>query len=415
MHNINHSTASGGLFTENHRQHSTPARGYVSPKPIAGTNTVGLKEPGTASTSRAANSSSCHQDSHSVNTSLLLARCQTLQSLGCNEDACKLLLHAFKSEGGDPEAAVPCRNQAVNLALVHFWWGINESLNAEKLLIAAFQQSSGDLQSGRPCRSPEINLLLAQHFLRTGWLDSLIKLAIATPTAGTDCKPMKRTVHFIRHAEGQHNLAARLDPKNWHLRYDLLDPPTTAAGKKQCRDFALSTTQNHLCNARLIVTSPMNRTIETATYCMAQLVNKAQWIALESIREQIGTVPCDHRRTVSSHRATFPHVNFDQITFDDDILKAVYQHNQCPEPDEHVILRCLAFMKWLNTRPEKEIVVVSHGNFLFQLFSYVLTQSANKQDECTINYNADRRQPVKPIARFRNGEMRSLVLNTIPS
>lgn len=414
MININHS-AGCGLFTAIRGQHSTPATGYVSPKPVASTNTTGLKERGSASTSRAVNPGSCHQDSHSVDTTLLLTRCQTLQSLGCHQDACKLLLQTFKSEGGDLEAVVPCRNQAVNLALVHFWWGVNESLNAEKLLIAAFRQGSGDLQSGRPCKAPEINLLLAQYFLRTGGFDSLIKLAIATPAAGTDCKPMKRTVHFIRHAEGQHNLAARTDPKNWHLRDDLLDPPTTTAGKKQCRDFALSTTQNRLRSARLIVTSPMNRTIETATYCMAQLVNKAQWIALESIREQIGTVPCDHRTTVSSHRATFPHVNFDQITFDDDILKAVYQHNQCREPDEHVILRCLAFMKWLNTRPEEEIVVVSHGNFLFQLFSYVLTQSASRQNECTINYNANRQRSVKPIIAFRNCEMRSLILNTIPT
>ena len=223
---------------------------------------------------------------------------------------------------------------------------------------------------------------------------------------------MKRVIHFIRHAQGQHNLAIRNDPFNQYLGTNLLDPVLTITGMRQCEEFAKNTAQR-LNNAQLVVVSPMNRTIQTATHTLPQLVNRVQWIALESVREQVGTHSCDQRMPLSWHRANYHHVNFDGITFDSDMLKTAYQQHESSEPSRHVTQRCLEFIKWLSNRPEQEIVVVSHSNFLFHLFAYVLTVSGSGH-EVTVNSGIDCKQPGNQTKNFRNCEMRSVVLRTLP-
>ena len=391
----------------------------VTTTSTSGLRLYGDKKPGDPLTARSATSVAnpelCRPAPNPVNISELLARARTLQAMKRNQEAHQLLISAFKLTAGDLEGGVPCHNHEVNLALVHFWWSVNECASAQRLLIATFQQECGDPQSGRPCKNPETNLLLAQHCLHTGKLDPLVKLAIATPTTGGDVKPVRQVIHFMRHAQGHHNLAARTDPENWYLRDDLLDPHITETGKKQCAAFAQSIGQ-HLGNTQLVVVSPMNRTIQTAAHSLPHLVNNnTQWIALESVRERVGLHSCDQRMPVSAHQANYHYVNFDQITFDDDMLKAAYQHNQTREPAEHLIQRCTELIKWLTTRPEKEIVVVSHGHFLLHLFSVVLTEPLPGSNTVTIRHHADCEQPMKPVKPFRNCEIRSLVLDTFPA
>lgn len=345
-------------------------------------------------------------------TSLILDRIENLQTLNRNKEAFELLTELFELEAGNFKTGLPCNNHLVNLALADFWCRTNENLSAKKLLLATFRQESGKLESGRPCRYLDTNVRVAQYCLAAGELDLVVKLSIATSTTDIDLKPVRQVIHFIRHAQGQHNLAIRNDPYNWHLGTNLLDPVLTITGMMQCEEFARNTAQR-LNNAQLVVVSPMNRTIQTATHTLPQLVNRVQWIALESVREQVGTHSCDQRMPLSWHRANYRHVNFDGITFDSDMLKTAYQRHESSEPSGHVIQRCLEFIKWLSNRPEQEIVVVSHYNFLFHLFAYVLTVSGSGH-EVTVNSGIDCKQPCNPTKNFRNCEMRSVVLRTFP-
>lgn len=345
-------------------------------------------------------------------TSLILDRIETLQTRNRNKEAFELLTELFDLEAGNIKDGLPCNNHQVNLALTDFWCRTNDNLSAKKLLLATFRQESGKLESGRPCRYLDTNVRMAQYCLAAGELDLVVKLSIATSTTDIDLKPVRRVIHFIRHAQGQHNLAMRNDPYNWHLGTNLLDPVLTRAGMRQCEEFARTTAQ-HLNSAQLVVVSPMNRTIQTATHSLPQLVNRVQWIALESVREQVATHLCDQRMPLFWHRANYRHVNFDGITFDSDMLKTAYQQYESSEPSRHVIQRCLEFIKWLSNRPEQEIVVVSHYNFLFHLFAYVLTVSGSGH-EVTVNSGIDCKQPCNPTKNFRNCEMRSVVLRTFP-
>ena len=345
-------------------------------------------------------------------TNLILDRIEALQTLNRNKEAFELLTELFELEAGNFASGLPCNNHQVNLALADFWCRANETPSAKNLLLATFRQESGKLESGRPCRYLDTNVRVAKYCLAAGELDLVVKLSIATSTTDIDLKPMRRVIHFIRHAQGQHNLAIHDDPYNWHFGTNLLDPVLTTTGMRQCEEFAENTAQC-LNNVQLVVVSPMNRTIQTATRTLPQLVNRVQWIALESVREQVGTHSCDQRMPLSWHRANYRHVNFDGITFDSDMLKTAYQQCDSSEPSSHVIQRCMEFIKWLSNRPEQEIVVVSHYNFLFHLFAYVFTVSGSGQ-EVTINSGIDCKQPGNQTKNFRNCEMRSLILRTFP-
>ncbi|XP_075520784.1 phosphoglycerate mutase-like protein 1 isoform X3 [Primulina tabacum] len=137
----------------------------------------------------------------------------------------------------------------------------------------------------------------------------------------------------------------------------------------------------------LVVTSPLLRTIQTAVgvfggdgysdrmdivpLMVANAGNSDRdaissldcppIVAAELCREHLGVHPCDKRRSVSEYQYLFPAVDFSLMESDEDILwKADVR-----ETKEDVAARGMTFMKWLFTRKEKEIAVVSHSGFLF--------------------------------------------------
>lgn len=177
-----------------------------------------------------------------------------------------------------------------------------------------------------------------------------------------------KVVHFIRHAEGHHNVAGRQDPLKGYFRNDLEDAHITLDGMKQCEQLR-ERAQHLLSKSSLVVVSPMNRTIQTASHSFPYLIDKVPWVAVELVRERTGLHPCDKRRPIAEHRVTYPHISFDHIRSDHDPLFSQYILR---EPEDKVEERARAFMAWLAERDEQEVIVVSHGNFLRILFSNVL-------------------------------------------
>lgn len=203
-----------------------------------------------------------------------------------------------------------------------------------------------------------------------------------------------KIVHFVRHAEGYHNLAAQNDPANGYLRADLEDAKLTKKGKDQC-NVLHNNSRDMLNSVDIVFVSPMNRTLETALYSFPQLQNKVPWMALESLREQTGFHPCDKRKPISVHKQQYQHVIFDYVEDENDPL---YDNYIFREPDEEVVKRCKEFLDWLVRRPEKEIVVVTHSAYLRHLFNHVLhTDNSEDRDH------------------YENCEMRSYVLKVPPS
>ena len=99
-----------------------------------------------------------------------------------------------------------------------------------------------------------------------------------------------KKIHFVRHAQGFHNVAGETDPIFGYLREDLEDALLTDLGKQQCESLSNIISDDVFKNIKLILVSPMRRTIQTALYSFPKQVknSKVIFLANENIREQTG-------------------------------------------------------------------------------------------------------------------------------
>ena len=88
------------------------------------------------------------------------------------------------------------------------------------------------------------------------------------------------------------------------------------------------------------------------------------------VRETTGLHPCDKRNPISVISPSFPHVDFHAIKIDEDPLYDKYIFMR--ESDADVSERGRQFLRWLATRDEESVIVVTHSAFLRTLFRMVL-------------------------------------------
>lgn len=105
-----------------------------------------------------------------------------------------------------------------------------------------------------------------------------------------------------------------------------------------------------------------------------------------------GSHPCDRRRNITEHSVSYPHIDFTPITHDTDPL---YYKSEGREDEESVTQRGFEFFNWLKARSEKEIIIVSHGAFLYNTFNNVI-ELDDEYLKLNLNDNI-----------FRNCEMKS--------
>ena len=76
---------------------------------------------------------------------------------------------------------------------------------------------------------------------------------------------------------------------------------------------------------------------------------------MEWIKEAVVN-PCDFRESKKESENKFPYVNFDLVNDN-------FNYNK-PESEKQIIDRCDNFYNWLLNCKEKNIVIVTHGQFL---------------------------------------------------
>lgn len=133
----------------------------------------------------------------------------------------------------------------------------------------------------------------------------------------------------------------------------------------------------------LIVVSPLERTLETCNKIINYSnsnSNSIPIISLDEIREHIDH-PCHKRKSISKKKSQYKFVNFNQIIDDDDLMYSKFAGN---EPKSNVISRCEWFIGWLKNRKEKNILVITHGNFLFPMFNLIDAENKNFFSNCEI-------------------------------
>ena len=101
-----------------------------------------------------------------------------------------------------------------------------------------------------------------------------------------------KVLHFVRHAQGVHNI-----DKHIMRQPEGLDAQLTDEGRQQCGALA-----KRVCNLKpeLVVTSPLTRTMQTTLLSFGtQLQAGVPVVALESVRETVNFY-CDARRSLST-------------------------------------------------------------------------------------------------------------------
>lgn len=198
--------------------------------------------------------------------------------------------------------------------------------------------------------------------------------AINDPKAPSSAK----TVHFVRHGQGFHNLMADLassSGKQWtqfvpsdanpYTMPEILDAPLTDKGRKQALSLQPRTQDLPL---ELLVLSPNCRALQTGLLAFAHHIDRIPWFAHEMAREETGVHACDQRRPTSQQRAEFPQIDFSLLKAEDDVIFNPQQR----ESKLQVAERIYSFLEWLGTRPESHVGVTSHSGWLLTMFNAVL-------------------------------------------
>lgn len=151
-------------------------------------------------------------------------------------------------------------------------------------------------------------------------------------------------VYFIRHAEGQHNVEEN---------YSIFDPQLTAKGIEQC---SKAKDELNKINFDKIYVSPLLRTIQT----YLNIVQCKDVEICDLIREVVVN-PCDYRHSKVFLEKKYKILNFENLN-DTKNLNNV-------ESNAMIEKRCNFFFEILENSSYKNILVVSHGEFLKQFLN----------------------------------------------
>lgn len=162
---------------------------------------------------------------------------------------------------------------------------------------------------------------------------------------------MPPRVFLVRHGQGYHQLEPT--DKNQYLP----DPALTEEGIARCKYFAKHFPES--ANLELICASPLQRTIQTAKYTFAERLEQIAPIVLLPYAQEATDLPSDtgSDRTVIEER-------FGGLV-DASLVEEGWNSNTgiyAPTP-QALKERAVKLRAWLQARPEKEVVVVGHGNF----------------------------------------------------
>eukprot|EP01117_Protostelium_nocturnum_P013705 TRINITY_DN5143_c0_g1_i2.p1 TRINITY_DN5143_c0_g1~~TRINITY_DN5143_c0_g1_i2.p1 ORF type:complete len:222 (+),score=81.59 TRINITY_DN5143_c0_g1_i2:207-872(+) len=158
----------------------------------------------------------------------------------------------------------------------------------------------------------------------------------------------QQRVFLCRHAEAQHN--ATLD-------YSIKDPVLTPKGEEQAKN--IDKAYPNLFETGfldLIVISPMRRTIQTALFSFCKL---GVPIVIHPEIQEAGQCPCDTGSDVEVLQKEFPFLDFSNVPQEWNSKSGFWS---C-EP-QSLRKRAASFRKWLKSRKERNIAIVTHGAFL---------------------------------------------------
>ena len=171
-----------------------------------------------------------------------------------------------------------------------------------------------------------------------------------------------KVVHFVRHAQGTHNLAVLQlggvdgGPEDEYKNWKWYDARLTPLGEEQARALRPHMEQQRV---EVVLTSPLSRTVQTALLAVPP---GPPFVCEDDCRERIGVHPCDKRRSRTELAADFPSLDLSRLAAEEDD-----KWTEVREPMEALHARAGRFLRVLRARPETFIAVVTHNDFLTML------------------------------------------------
>lgn len=170
----------------------------------------------------------------------------------------------------------------------------------------------------------------------------------------------------MRHGQGYHSSA--VTPKGGQA---IRDPYLTQEGEKQCNEFCHDFGRHDQID--LLLASPLRRALQTCALCFAPCVERGPQIVALPLAEEASSVTSDTGVDRDVLVKEFPNVDFDHVKH------GWYVHeNETAIDPASVNIRAAKLRRWIRGRPEREVVLVSHG-----YFCHYMTGDVNEKGEQT--------------------------------
>lgn len=162
---------------------------------------------------------------------------------------------------------------------------------------------------------------------------------------------MPPILHCVRHGEGFHNLSV--------TNHMIHDPDLTPRGERQCLQMAETFPFHN--SVDLIVASPIRRTLYTALLCFPEELKRGFMILALPEAQEIEALPADTGSEIEELQK-----EFDGRPIDLSLVKKGWNTKEGKWAADPVSLHARAkeVRQWMKLRPEKEVVLVTHGGEL---------------------------------------------------
>ena len=184
---------------------------------------------------------------------------------------------------------------------------------------------------------------------------------------------MNKTLYCIRHGTALHNVLFWEYGSQVYQKYR--DTPLVAKGVEEAKK--LGKTWKEIDNIELILVSPLLRTLQTASHIFEN--KNIPMLALDCIMEypQGYSDICNHRKTIVELKPCYPNIDFSSINKEKDIWR--------PDRDETISelnSRINELIKFIKSRKEKHIAIVSHSSYLGHFLFNKIGDENNELEHC---------------------------------
>tara|TARA_B100001093_G_scaffold399188_1_gene386619 strand:- start:1538 stop:2110 length:573 start_codon:yes stop_codon:yes gene_type:complete len=183
---------------------------------------------------------------------------------------------------------------------------------------------------------------------------------------------MNKTLYCIRHGTALHNVLFWDYGSEVYQKYR--DTPLVAKGVEEAKN--LGKTWKEIDNIELILVSPLLRTLQTASHIFEN--KNIPILALDCIMEypQGYSDICNHRKTIIELKPCYPNIDFSYIN-----KKDIWRSDR-DETISELNNRINELKKFIKSRKEKHIAIVSHSSYLGHFLFNKIGDENNELEHC---------------------------------